>query len=116
MQMIRALARCSEEKSILPIEDTETTTPTELRISARGPSFATSSAEAMAVKKATGGQVAQRSEAYPGQRHQKIHQPQRGCVRPGINPRRISGAPAERHDKIRGSTSIREHWQSFVDL
>jgi len=66
MQMIRALSRCSEEKSILPIEDTETTTPTELRISARGPSFATSSAEAMAVKKATGGQVAQRSEAYPG--------------------------------------------------
>ena len=41
-------------------------TPTELRILARGSSFATSFAEAMAVKKATGGQVAQRSEAYPG--------------------------------------------------
>ncbi|MDE0837234.1 MAG: hypothetical protein OSA84_12885 [Akkermansiaceae bacterium] len=33
-----------------------------------GYSFATSFAEAMAVKKATGGQVAQRSEAYPGTR------------------------------------------------
>ena len=44
-------------------------------------SFATSFAEAMAVKKATGGQVAQRSEAYPGTTAPKITQPQRGCVR-----------------------------------
>ena len=34
------------------------TSPKGIRISARGSSFATSFAEAMAVKKATGGQVA----------------------------------------------------------
>ena len=42
------------------------TSPKGIRISVRGSSLATSFAEAMAVKKATGGQVAQRSEAYPG--------------------------------------------------
>ena len=51
--------------------------------------------------------LAQWNGAYPGNSRPRISQPQRGCVRPGINPRRISGAPADRHDKIRGSTSIR---------
>ena len=64
--------------------------PTELRILARGSSFA----------KATGGQVAQWNGAYPGNSAFRISQPQRGCVRPGINPRRISGAPSGRQSQI----------------